>query len=205
MASILEYNGGTVVAMSGDGCVAIASDTRLGQQYQTIAMDVPRIFKMHDRLFLGLTGLYTDTQTLHNLFKFKLSMYKMREGREISPETFANLVSSTLYEKRFGPYFTEPIVVGLDKDNKPYLCGMDLLGALACEPDFVTLGTSTEMLLGACETFYRENMSEGQLFEVVSQTLMMATDRDCLSGWGGVVHIISKDGITTKTLKTRQD
>uniref|UniRef100_A0A7S2ZK46 Proteasome subunit beta n=1 Tax=Rhodosorus marinus TaxID=101924 RepID=A0A7S2ZK46_9RHOD len=153
--SILEYNGGTVVAMSGDGCVAIASDTRLGQQYQTIAMDVPRMFKMHDRLFLGLTGLYTDTQTLYNLFKFKLSMYKMREGREISPETFANLVSSTLYEKRFGPYFTEPIVVGLDKDNKPYLCAMDLLGALACDPNFVTLGTSTEMLLGACETFYR--------------------------------------------------
>mmetsp|Transcript_22438 Transcript_22438/g.89993 ORF Transcript_22438/g.89993 Transcript_22438/m.89993 type:complete len:87 (+) Transcript_22438:222-482(+) len=79
--SILEYNGGTVVAMSGDGCVAIASDTRLGQQYQTIAMDVPRMFKMHDRLFLGLTGLYTDTQTLYNLFKFKLSMYKMREVR----------------------------------------------------------------------------------------------------------------------------
>mmetsp|Transcript_8132 Transcript_8132/g.24500 ORF Transcript_8132/g.24500 Transcript_8132/m.24500 type:complete len:205 (-) Transcript_8132:759-1373(-) len=203
--SILQYNGGSCLAMTGDKCIAIAADTRLGAQYQTIAMDVPRMFKMHDKLFLGLTGLYTDVQTLSNTFKFKLKMYKMREGRDISPQTFANLVSSTLYEKRFGPYFSEPIIAGLDSNNKPFLCGMDLLGALAIEPDYVTLGTATEMMLGACETFYKPNMGPDELSEVISQTLLMALDRDCISGWGGVVHIITPEGITTKQLKTRQD
>ena len=34
-----------------------------------------------------------------------------------------------LYEKRFGPYFCEPVVAGLLDDNTPFLSGMDLIGA----------------------------------------------------------------------------
>jgi 20S proteasome subunit beta 3 len=28
------------------------------------------------------------------------------------------------------------------------------------------------------------------LFEVISQCLLAAVDRDCLAGWGGVVHVM---------------
>ena len=42
-------------------------------------------------------------------------MYKLREEREIKPTTFSALLTSVLYEKRFGPYFTEPVVAGLDE------------------------------------------------------------------------------------------
>lgn len=66
LQSIMEYNGGAVVAMVGKGCVGIAADTRLGAQAQTVATDFQRIFKMHDRLFVGLTGLATDVQTLRS-------------------------------------------------------------------------------------------------------------------------------------------
>jgi 20S proteasome subunit beta 3 len=41
-------------------------------------------------------------------------MYTIKEEREITPVTFAHLVSPTLYEHRFGPYFIEPIVAGLE-------------------------------------------------------------------------------------------
>ena len=37
--SILTYNGGAVVAMKGDNCVAIAADRRFGIQAQTLAFD----------------------------------------------------------------------------------------------------------------------------------------------------------------------
>lgn len=39
-------------------------------------------------------------------------MYRLKEEREIAPKTFAHLASSTLYEKRFGPYYAEPIIAG---------------------------------------------------------------------------------------------
>ena len=40
-------------------------------------------------------------------------MYKLREERNMKPATFAHMVSKTLYEKRFGPYFVEPVIAGM--------------------------------------------------------------------------------------------
>ena len=41
--SILSYNGGAVLAMSGDNCVAIASDLRFGRELQTISTDFTKV------------------------------------------------------------------------------------------------------------------------------------------------------------------
>jgi len=60
----MEYNGGAVVAMVGKNCVAIASDTRLGQQGLTISTEFPKIFPINSKLFLGLAGLATDVQSV---------------------------------------------------------------------------------------------------------------------------------------------
>lgn len=51
--------------MVGKNCFAIASDRRLGVQLQTIATDFQKIYRIHDKLFLGLSGLGTDAQTLY--------------------------------------------------------------------------------------------------------------------------------------------
>lgn len=42
--SILQYNGGAIIAMTGKDCVAIASDTRLGMQQQTVACDFQKVY-----------------------------------------------------------------------------------------------------------------------------------------------------------------
>lgn len=101
--SITEYNGGALVAMVGKNCVAIASDRRYGIRQQTVSMNMQRIFQINEKCFLGLSGLVTDVQTVHEKLKFRTNLYKLREERDIKPSSFANLVSSVLYEKRFGP------------------------------------------------------------------------------------------------------
>jgi len=205
--SILEYNGGAVVAMVGKECVAIASDTRFGIQAQTLATNKSKIYKVHDRCFLGLAGLATDNQTLYEKLKFRTNLYKLREEREIKPSVLANLVSSLLYERRFGPYFVEPVVCGLEgPNNKPFICAMDLIGAGLFAEDFVLCGsTSSEALYGMCESLYKPNMEPDDLFETISQCLLSAVDRDAMSGWGAEVQIITKDGVLTRQLKGRQD
>ena len=60
----MQYNGGAVLAMLGDRCVAIASDKRLGAQALTVSCDFPKVFPMTDHIYLGLTGLATDIITL---------------------------------------------------------------------------------------------------------------------------------------------
>lgn len=50
--------------MVGEKCVAIGSDTRLGVQFQTVACNFQKIFKIQDNILMGLSGLATDIQTL---------------------------------------------------------------------------------------------------------------------------------------------
>ena len=46
-------------------------------------------------------------------------------------------------------------------------------------------GNNTDALLGVCESMYRTGLKPEELFETISQCLLSAVNRDCLSGWGG--------------------
>ncbi|SRR5258708_2143812 len=111
-------------------------------------------------------------------------MYTIKEGREIEPQTFAHLVSSTLYERRyvlrrflfpssialtvfanpsnrFGPYFVEPIIAGLSKPSegsKPFIAGTDLIGCLTLPKDFVVAGTASDKLFGTAESLWEPDL-----------------------------------------------
>merc|ERR1719453_2757556 len=114
---------------------------------------------MTDRVFVGLAGLATDVQTLRATLKFKLALYALREERIMKPEAFSALLSQMLYEKRFGPYFIEPVVAGLKEDGTPFLSAMDLIGAPVFTDDFVVSGTCSANLYGTCESMYRPDQS----------------------------------------------
>jgi len=203
--NIMAYNGGSVIAMKGKNCVAIASDTRYGIQAQTVAFDKPKIFPITDRVFVGLPGLLTDSQTFYEKLRFQVNMYKLREEREVKPAVVSNMVASMLYQNRFGPWFVEPVVCGLGEDGTPFISAMDLIGAPVYADDFVLAGTANEAMFGMAESLWRPNLEPDQLFETISQTLLNAFDRDAMSGWGAIVHLITPDKVVTRSLKARQD
>ena len=78
-------------------------------------------------------------------------------------------------------------------------------GAPVYTDDFVVSGTSTENLHGMCESLWRPDMSPDELFETLSQALQASVDRDALSGWGAEVCILTAEGLTCKTIKSRMD
>merc|ERR1712070_218669 len=192
--SILEYNGAAIIGMVGKDCVGIASDCRYGIQQMTVGTNMQKIFKINNSCMIGLAGLATDVQTMQQKLTFRTNMYKLRKEREMKPSTFSNVVSSVLYERRFGPYFVEPVVAGLE-DGKPFLCAMDLIGAPVYTDNFVLSGTCDQYMYGACESFWKPDMvffawrrlvpdlmlqNPDELFETLSQSLLAATDRDCI-------------------------
>ncbi|EJD08453.1 20S proteasome subunit beta 3 [Fomitiporia mediterranea MF3/22] len=205
----MQYNGGSVVAMVGKDCVAIASDLRLGMQALTVACNHEKVFPVTDRIYLGLAGLATDVATLRERFRYRVNMYTIKEERDISPETFARLVSSTLYEKRFGNYFVEPVIAGMgtapNGKAQPYIAAADVIGCLNFAKDFVVVGTASDKLFGVAEGLWEPDLEPEDLFETISQTLLNAVDRDAFSGWGAVVHVITQDKVITRTLKGRMD
>ena len=55
-------------------------------------------------------------------------------------------------------------------------------------------GMCTANLYGTsmCETLHRSGFGPDELFETISQALFAGVDRDALSGWSVIVHVISK-------------
>ena len=154
--------------MVGKDCVAIACDLRLGLQALTVSNNYPKIFQYGD-VFLGLTGLATDVSTVSDLFRYKVNLYRLREERSISPQTLANLVSTSLYERRFGPFFVSPVVAGINrKDGKPFICGFDSIGCIDFARDFIVSGTASEQLFGTCEALWEEGLVSGLVFFFLS-------------------------------------
>ncbi|XP_036361681.1 proteasome subunit beta type-3 isoform X2 [Octopus sinensis] len=158
--SILTYNGSAILAMKGKECVAIAADRRLGiQSSLTVSTKFQKIFKMGPRLFIGLPGLATDVQTVSQRLKFRLNLYELRENRKIKPKTFMSMVSNLLYERRFGPYFVEPVIAGLDPTTfEPFIASMDLIGCPMVPGDFVVSGTCSEQMYGMCESLWQPDL-----------------------------------------------
>lgn len=192
--------------MAGKNCVGICSDLRLGAQALMVDNNCEKVFQLNEKVMIGLAGLRTDALTFSQIMNFRLKLFKQKEQRDMPPEMISSLVSTLLYEKRFGPYFTEPVIAGLDDEGKPFISAMDLIGAPVFASDsFAVSGTCTSNMHGACEAFFRPNLEPEELFEVLSQCLLTATERDALSGWGAIVHIITPNGVITRKLKSRQD
>ncbi|KAM3139843.1 hypothetical protein pb186bvf_008085 [Paramecium bursaria] len=212
MSGIFEYNGGSIVGMKGKNCIALACDRRFGQQMQTITMNFQKVFKMQDNILLALGGLATDIQTFHALMEYKLNLYNLKENRKMKPSTFANLVASSLYERRFSPFFVSPIVAGLE-EGKPVLATYDSIGCTSDLDNFQVGGTASDQqninfilpsIYGACESFFKPDLSPEELEEVLAQALVSGCDRDAASGWGGLVYVMTEKNITIKFLKTKQ-
>mmetsp|Transcript_27397 Transcript_27397/g.31938 ORF Transcript_27397/g.31938 Transcript_27397/m.31938 type:complete len:313 (+) Transcript_27397:93-1031(+) len=137
-------NGGSILAMAGKNCVAVAVDKRFGSGPQTINVSPRTVLLPHSRVMVGFTGLEGDVQSLaselsilvsekmgrHLGFGFDFvnqqaddgsdgsdstSSYINKRGREISPTSMSMLLSHVLYGRRRSPYYVEPIVAGLEK------------------------------------------------------------------------------------------
>ena len=110
---------------------------------------------------------------------------------------------------RWGPYFVSPIVAGLDKvgegEYKPVIMTYDSIGTPQPADTFEVGGTGTNFLYGCCEAFYKEDLEPEALYQVISNVLLSALDRDSLSGWGAYVYILTPNDLTVRALKTRMD
>ena len=101
------------------------------------------------------------------------------------------------------------MIAGLDKisetEYKPVIVTYDSIGYRQHSGHFECAGTGADLLTGCCESFYKPDMGPEELFEVISNCILSALDRDSLSGWGAYVYILTPEELTVRALKTRQD
>jgi 20S proteasome subunit beta 3 len=96
-----------------------------------------------------------------------------------------------------------------DDEDQPlyasYLCSMDCIGARSESPSFVCAGAAKHSLYGTCEALWRPELDREELLAVCCKAFLSALERDCLSGYGAVVYLITPDGIEEMDITGRTD
>jgi 20S proteasome subunit beta 3 len=192
----LTMNGGSLMAMAGNGCVALALDKRFGSGPQMVNIAPRHVWAPHPNLMLAFSGLEGDVQSLSEELKMEVDAKRNRAlgfsigglktemggsngemaGRRtrISPPALACLTSHVLYEKR--GYYVEPLVVGLmEKSQKPFLCAMDMIGAQSFSQSFICSGAASTSLYGTAEALWRPNMEPKELLECCGKVFQSGT------------------------------
>jgi len=238
----LTMNGGSLLAMAGENCVALAVDKRFGSGPQLVNISPRRVWAPNSRLLVAFSGLEGDVVSLSEELRAELVAKRHRalgfvlgsgvtetesekHHRIISPPALACLVSHVLYQKR--GYYVEPLVVGLRETTEtttttatattatttttttttmtPFLCAMDMIGAQSVSQSFVCSGAASTSLYGIAEALWRPGMNPDELLECCGRVFQSALERDCLSGYGILVYLITKNGIAEYDLASRND
>jgi 20S proteasome subunit beta 3 len=166
----------------------------------------------HPKLMVAFTGFEGDIQSLSQELSIQVASKRNRgfmthtKKRSISPQAMAMLLSHVLYAKRQAPYYVEPVLVGLvSESGKPFLCSYDLIGAQSRSEAFCVAGVASKSLYGTAEALWRPHLSSEELVHVCGKAFLSALERDCLSGYGAIVYLITRDGIVEYDLACRND
>ena len=70
-----------------------------------------------------------DAITLHRILKARIVMYEHDHRRKMSCPAMAQMLSNTLYNKRFFPFYTFNLCAGLDTEGKGCVYTYDAIGS----------------------------------------------------------------------------
>jgi 20S proteasome subunit beta 3 len=70
---------------------------------------------------------------------------------------------------------------------------------------FCVAGVASKSLYGTAEALWRPHLSSEDLAQVCGKAFLSALERDCLSGYGATVYLITRDGIMEYDLACRND
>jgi len=208
-----DDNGGTTLAIAGEDFCVIASDTRQSSDTHINARYAPKTFKLSSNTVLATTGCYADGQTLVKRLGQRLEWYKHAHDKEMSCPAFAQMLSITLYQKRFFPYFTFCILGGLDAEGKGVVFSYDSVGSY--QRGGYRAGGSGSTLI---QSFLDNKVGFKNQANVVPHFLPLdtvlritkdaftsATERDIHTGDCLEIFIVTKNGVEVQQYPLKQD
>lgn len=189
IADSSNLNGGTFLALAGRDCVVVATDSRyasLKHKGFLMAQHLRNIHCIGKSTLLGCFGLEADAHSLALMVKQMLERGEFSDD-DVFPNNVAKVVSHILYRNNL---VAVPLIAGLLRDGRPFLCSMDGIGAQTRSRYFAAVGTSATGLLTVCESLYKPDLDAESLVMLTERCLRLAFRRDVLSG-GGKIKLVT--------------
>lgn len=166
-----------------------------------------------DKTVLASTGCWCDVLSFVNLLQTRIKLYSYEHRGTLSTSAIAQLVSNSLYYKRFFPYYISNMVVGLDENGAGVVYGYDPVGHFTITK-YLAAGSSTALIQPFLDNQVgkknQENPSKDEIsidtaMRMVKDCFISASERDIYCGDSAHIVTITKDGFKEELFPLRKD
>ncbi|KAL0239308.1 hypothetical protein PCE1_004995 [Barthelona sp. PCE] len=201
-------NKGTVISIVGKGFAIIGADTRMSDGYSIPSRNVTKLSPLTDKICLGSGGQLADRIALRKLLKIRVKEYERKNHEVINPNAFAQLLSNTLYNRRFFPFYTFNMAVGV-QDGESFLYDYDSIGSKS-RHQYKVEGSGVFLCLPLMDEMF-SNLTAEEMPELEEAVSIMRTlfgsvaERDIHTGDKIEMCIITDEGSEIREFDLRLD
>ena len=158
---ILE--GTTTVGITCKDGVVFASERRASMGNLVAHKVAEKIFKIDGNIGATIAGSVAGAQKLMKIMRAEVSLYKLRNGEEMSINAASNLTSNILGAN---PAYVQILIGGVDSDGAS-IYSLDAAGG-AVKDTFISTGSGSTFAYGVLEDRFHEDMSTDEGVELAA-------------------------------------
>ncbi|KAJ1937171.1 Proteasome subunit beta type-6 [Kickxella alabastrina] len=208
-------NGGTSLAIAGADYVIVASDTRQSNGgYSINSRTEPKAFKLSNNVVLATSGFAADAKRLVEVLEQNALTYFYKHNKQMTAPAMAQMLSNTLYGRRFFPYYVFPILAGVDAQGKGALFAYDPVGNME-RVNYQAYGSAAALVQPFLDNVVGFKNQRGadpnrligrdEAMRFAVDAFTSATERDIYTGDWLDIFIIDKDGVKHEKRELKHD
>ena len=181
--------GTTTVGITCVDGVVFASERRASMGNLVAHKVAEKIFKIDNHIAATIAGSVADAQSLMKVISAEVSLYRLRNNKDISIEAAAAVTANILHSS---PAYVQTLLGGVDEKGGS-IYSLDAAGGMI-KDTFISTGSGSTFAYGVLEDRFHEDITVDEAIEVALRSLKAATERDTFSGNGFLVAKVTKDG-----------
>jgi proteasome beta subunit len=190
---ILQTGTTTVGIIIKDG-VVIGTESRATGGYFIASKQAQKLFEINKYTAATIAGGVADCQYVVNQLQALSKLKEVEEERTPEPKYVARVCRNILFSGR--SFFISMMIVGGYSLNEKAgnLYGIDLLGTLYEENEYISFGSGSPFVLGVLESDWSPNLTKAKGVELIKTAITSAKERDAGSGSELQICTIDKNG-----------
>jgi len=153
-----------------------------------------KLFEINKYTAATTAGGVADCQYIINQLRAISRLREVEKEQVPDPKYIASITRNILFSGR--TYFISMMLVGgfslTEKSGKLY--GVDLLGTLYEENEYISFGSGSSFTLGVLEADWKPNMSKTAGIDLIKTAISTSRERDVGSGYEFQICTIDKNG-----------